>query len=138
MRDAELGPGTRGGAATRLRGISTRHPRRRRDAPPRNIHAAPAAAPRRASAEYRRAAAPRRERRSPSWLIFAALDCGRRPRSNATEASPNERYLERLSQVPVGIAASFFVIVAAVTAVIANQGDDDFSTSEILEELKQV
>mmetsp|Transcript_275 Transcript_275/g.787 ORF Transcript_275/g.787 Transcript_275/m.787 type:complete len:156 (-) Transcript_275:45-512(-) len=40
--------------------------------------------------------------------------------------------------VPVGIAASFFVIVAAVTAVIANQGDDDFSTSEILEELKQV
>merc|ERR1719362_2259926 len=40
--------------------------------------------------------------------------------------------------VPVGIAASFFVIVAAVTAVIANQGDDDFSTAEILEELKKV
>lgn len=40
--------------------------------------------------------------------------------------------------VPIGIASTFFIAVAAVTTVIARGDGDDFSTEEILGELKTI
>ena len=97
--------GTRGVTATCLRGISTRHPRRRRDTPPRNIYPAPAVATHRrgvaaiplwfppgrpptrrptrslSGVESRRA----RELQSRSWASAAVLPAGPRAAPSRTQ-----------------------------------------------------
>jgi len=60
-REAMMGRGAAAAAnvaATRLHGISTSHPRHRRDAPPRTIHVVPAPPPRRAPRTIHVAPAP--------------------------------------------------------------------------------
>merc|ERR1712129_248582 len=67
------------------------------------------------------------------WVLIQEAVTGKGCITVIQEASSFDEMI-----VPLGIAGSFFVIVLAVTAVIANQGDDDFSTAEILDELKKV